>query len=163
MSKEKLESGVETTFHDKDGKSIRVHSYIKDGEGMVYYINSHCQAVPEDEAPAVELAKLVESTEVTCLTADEVLSVQKPEPRRRGRGRRARTPEGNAVASQEPAPSAEQPAPGKDAGEAPAQQEALLPFDLKVVLSAIPDKILADELRRRGYSLCAVKPAFIQL
>lgn len=161
MSKEKLESGVETTFHDKDGKSIRVHSYIKDGEGMVYYINSHCQAVPEDEAPAVELAKLVESTEVTCLTAEEVLSVQKPEPRRRGR--RARTPKGNAVAGQEPAPSAEQPVQVKDAGEAQAQQEALLPFDLKVVLSAIPDKILADELRRRGYSLCAVKPAFIQL
>ena len=61
MSKEKLESGVETTFHDKDGKSIRVHSYIKDGDGMVYYINSHCQAVPEDEAPAVELANLLDS------------------------------------------------------------------------------------------------------
>lgn len=157
MSKEKLESGVETTFHDKDGKSIRVHSYIKDGEGMVYYINSHCQAVPEDEAPAVELAKLVESTEVTCLTAEEVLSVQKPEPRRRGR--RPRNQEGRpAVVS-----PAEQPVHGKDAGEAQAQQEALIPFDLKVVLSAIPDKILADELRRRGYSLCAVKPAFIQL
>ena len=157
MSKEKLESGVETTFHDKDGKPIRVHSYIKDGEGMVYYINSHCQAVPEDEAPAVELAKLVESTEVTCLTAEEVLSVQKPEPRRRGR--RPRNQEGRpAVVS-----PAEQTVQGKPEGGAEAQQEALIPFDLKVVLSAIPDKILADELRRRGYSLCAVKPAFIQL
>ena len=157
MSKEKLESGVETTFHDKDGKSIRVHSYIKDGEGMVYYINSHCQAVPEDEAPAVELAKLVESKEVTCLTAEEVLSVHKPEPRRRGR--KPRNQEGSPAVI----PPAEQPVQGKDAGEAQAQQEPLIPFDLKVVLSAIPDKILADELRRRGYSLCAVKPAFIQL
>lgn len=161
MSKEKLESGVETTFHDKDGKPIRVHSYIKDGEGMVYYINSHCQAVPEDEAPAVELAKLVESTEVTCLTAEEVLSVQKPEPRRRGR--KSRKQDGNIAAAPAPEPQAEQPVQGKPEGRAEAQQEALIPFDLKVVLSAIPDKILADELRRRGYSLCAVKPAFIQL
>lgn len=157
MSKEKLESGVETTFHDKDGKPIRVHSYIKDVEGMVYYINSHCQAVPEDEAPAVELAKLVESTEVTCLTAEEVLSVQKPEPRRRGR--KPRNQEGRPAVT----PPAEQAVQGKPEEGAEAQQEALIPFDLKVVLSAIPDKILADELRRRGYSLCAVKPAFIQL
>lgn len=157
MSKEKLESGVETTFHDKDGKPIRVHSYIKDGEGMIYYINSHCQAVPEEDAPAIELAKLVESAEITCLSAEEVLSVQKPEPRRRGR--KPRNQEGRpAVVS-----PAEQPVQGKPEGGADAQQEALIPFDLKVVLSAIPDKILADELRRRGYSLCAVKPAFIQL
>lgn len=158
MSKEKLESGVETTFHDKDGNAIRVHSYIKDGEGMIYYINSHCQAVPEEDAPAIELAKLVESAEITCLSAEEVLSVQKPEPRRRGRkprnqeGRPAVTPPGEQAVHQ-----------GKPEGGAEAQQEALVPFDLKIVLAAIPDKILADELRRRGYSLCAVKPAFIQL
>ena len=155
MSKEKLESGVETKFHDKDGNAIRVHSYIKDREGRIYYINTHCQAVPDgDEAPAVELAKLVESSEVTCMSAEEVLNIPRTTPRSR-RGRKVRT---KSHHTEEPVVAA----PGNEP-TIPAEQSPLCPADIQLMLAVIPDKALADELRRRGYSLCAVRPAFIQL
>lgn len=149
MEKQHL-SGVDTTFKDINGNAIRVHSYIRDREGQLYFINSHCQAVPEGgEAPAVELAKLVESSEVTLLTSEEVLDVHKPAQKPR-RGRHARAKEGaDAAPAQE--------------GKGPEAPDGMLPVSITMVLSAIPDKALADELRRRGYTLSASKPVFIQL
>lgn len=149
MEKQNL-TGVDTTFKDINGNTIRVHSYIRDGEGQLYFINSHCQAVPEGgDAPAVELAKLVEGSEVTLLTPEEVLDVHKPAQKPR-RGRHARAKEGaDAAPAQE--------------GKGPEVPEGMMPVSITMVLSAIPDKALADELRRRGYTLSASKPVFIQL
>lgn len=151
MEKQNL-SGVDTTFKDINGNAIRVHSYIRDGEGQLYFINSHCQAVPEGgDAPAVELAKLVEGSEVTLLTSEEVLDVHKPaleQRRRRLRQRRAKEGADDAPAQE---------------GKGPEVPEGMMPVSITMVLSAIPDKALADELRRRGYTLSASKPVFIQL
>ena len=151
MEKQHL-SGVDTTFKDINGNAIRVHSYIRDGEGQLYFINSHCQAVPEGgDAPAVELAKLVEGSEVTLLTSEEVLDVHKPaleQRRRRLRPRRAKEGDDAAPAQE---------------GKGPEVPEGMLPVSITMVLSALPDKVLAEELRRRGYTLSASKPVFIQL
>ena len=154
MEKERtLSSGVDTTFKDKDGKAIQVHSYVKDANGNKYYINSHCQAVPEGgEAPAVELRSLLESSEVTVMTAAEVLNAPSPEPRRRRGGRR----------SKQEIPAEENRLPAAQSGQE-NNSEGLQPVDMRMVLSVIPDNVLAGELRRRGYYLTAVKPAVITL
>lgn len=154
MEKERtLSSGVDTTFKDKDGKAIQVHSYVKDANGNKYYINSHCQAVPEGgEAPAVELRSLLESSEVTVMTAAEVLNAPSPEPRRRRGGRR----------SKQEIPAEETRLPAAQSGQE-NNSEGLQPVDMRMVLSVIPDNVLAGELRRRGYYLTAVKPAVITL
>lgn len=150
MQEREMLSGVKTSFKDKDGAPITVHSYVKDAEGRKYYINSHLQAVPDDDAPAVELSRLLESSEVTVMTAKEVLESHSEEKRvRRARRRRA---------SQE---SEEAIPPVKV--ETPEDKETLNPVTMQMLLSAIPDNILADELRRRGYYLTAVKPALVQL
>lgn len=154
MEKERtLSSGVDTTFKDKDGKAIQVHSYVKDANGNKYYINSHCQAVPEGgEAPAVELRSLLESSEVTVMTAAEVLNAPSPEPRRRRGGRR----------SKQEIPAEETRLPAAQSGQE-NNSEGLQPVDMRMALSVIPDNVLAGELRRRGYYLTAVKPAVITL
>ena len=154
MEKERtLSSGVDTTFKDKYGKAIQVHSYVKDANGNKYYINSHCQAVPEGgEAPAVELRSLLESSEVTVMTAAEVLNAPSPEPRRRRGGRR----------SKQETPAEETRLPAAQSGQE-NNSEGLQPVDMRMVLSVIPDNVLAGELRRRGYYLTAVKPAVITL
>jgi len=154
MEKERtLSSGVDTTFKDKDGKAIQVHSYVKDANGNKYYINSHCQAVPEGgEAPAVELRSLLESSEVTVMTAAELLNAPSPEPRRRRGGRR----------SKQEIPAEETRLPAAQSGQE-NNSEGLQPVDMRMVLSVIPDNVLAGELRRRGYYLTAVKPAVITL
>lgn len=146
MSKEKKLSGVDTSMKDKDGNAIFVNSYIKDAEGRVYFVNGHLQAVPdgEEDAPAVELSKLLETSEVTVISAFDLLHT-KPEVRRR-RGRKAR-----------------QDAEQAPAGEEQRQQNALEPVTMEMILPIIPDNVLAAELRRRGYTLCAVKPALINL
>lgn len=154
--KEKQNSGAETTFTDKNGVPICVHSYVKDEAGNRYFINSHSQAVPDGEdAPAQELSRLLESTSLTVMTADEVLkNPQKETVRRRGR-RRALIPAESASPEK------------KEAEAAPREEEKvnedLLPVSMEIVLTSIPDNVLAHELRRRGYSICAVKPAFIQI
>lgn len=154
MEKERtLSSGVDTTFKDKDGKAIQVHSYVKDANGNKYYINSHCQAVPEGgEAPAVELRSLLEASEVTVMTAAEVLNAPSPEPLRRRGGRR----------SKQEIPAEETRLPAAKSGQE-NNSEGLQPVDMRMVLSVIPDNVLAGELRRRGYYLTAVKPAVITL
>lgn len=154
MEKERtLSSGVDTTFKDKDGKAIQVHSYVKDANGNKYYINSHCQAVPEGgDAPAVELSRLLEETEVTVMSTQEVLNSPSVEPKRRRGGRR----------SKQEIPAEETRLPAAQSGQE-NNSEGLQPVDMRMVLSVIPDNVLAGELRRRGYYLTAVKPAVITL
>ncbi len=154
MDNQKLASGVDTTFKDKDGNTIRVHSYVKDTEGRKYFINSHCQAVPEGgDAPAVELSRLLEETEVTVMSAQEVLNAPSVEPKRRRAGLRRRS-------RKDAQDSDDQPVAEQIVAQ-PAGQ--LSPVDVRMVLSVIPDDVLAGELRRRGYYLTAVKPAVITL
>lgn len=154
MEKERtLSSGVDTTFKDKDGKAIQVHSYVKDANGNKYYINSHCQAVPEGgDAPAVELSRLLEETEVTVMSTQEVLNSPSVEPKRRRGGRR----------SKQEIPAEETGLPAAQSGQE-NNSEGLQPVDMRMVISVIPDNVLAGELRRRGYYLTAVKPAVITL
>ena len=154
MDNQKLASGVDTTFKDKDGNTIRVHSYVKDTEGRKYFINSHCQAVPEGgDAPAVELSRLLEETEVTVMSAQEVLNAPSVEPKRRRAGLRRRSRKDAQDGDDQPV--------AEQIVAQPAGQ--LSPVDVRMVLSVIPDDVLAGELRRRGYYLTAVKPAVITL
>ena len=159
-------SGVDTTFKDKDGKSITVHCYVKDAEGNRYFINSHCQAVPEgSEAPAVELATLIANSEVTVMDIEEVLNMKREAvPAHRGRGgrRRKATSEEGPKEAPDAAPA---PTEDKKPGEtgATAAHEDLQPVDKIMLLSVVQDDELASELRRRGYMLCAFKPALIEL
>ena len=155
MQKENNLSGVDTTFKDKDGKAIRVHDYVKDGEGNRYFINSHFQAVPyECEAPAVKLDLLMESTELTVLSTEDVLNMKPQEEGRRRGGRHKK--EAVKAASKSP----DEAAASK---EAKAEEQDLHPVTEQMILSVIPDDALAAELRRRGYTLCAYRPALIEL
>lgn len=147
MSENTNEAGVQKTFQDKEGKAITPNSFIKDENGNVYSVNRHYQAIPAmgEEAPAVELSSLLENSAVTVMSAKEVLECGTKVFKRRGRGR-------------------QQPKPVPASGTAPEHQEGnLLPAPLELVLAAIPSDALANELRRRGYTLCAVKPALINL
>ena len=75
MAKEAIRSGAETPFKDKDGNVIKVHDYVQDGNGVRYYINSYCQAVPDGtDAPAVELARLIEEQPVSLMSIEEVIN-----------------------------------------------------------------------------------------
>lgn len=155
MSKKENLSGAETPFKDKDGNVIHIHDYVKDADGNRYYINSHCQAVPDgSDAPAVELARLSEESQVSVMSIEEVLNMKPQVERRRRGGRRKKVEE-------EPRPAAG-PAPAEPAGESPANNE-LLPVTEEQILAVLPDDLLAKELRRRGYTLCAFRPALIEL
>lgn len=181
MTKEKNMSGVTTTFNDKDGNPIKIHDYVKDAEGNRYYINSHCQAVPEGgDAPAVELERLIETSEVSVMSIEEVLDM-KPQVERRSRGgRRKKEDPGQQAAEQakveaearkaeEEAKAAAKEAFARELAEKAAEkaQKAaegeMHPVTEQMLLGVIPDDVLANELRRRGYTLCAVRPALIEL
>lgn len=169
-------SGVETPFKDKDGKVIRVHDYVKDAQGNRYYVNSHCQAVPDGgDAPAKELSRLLDESPVSVMTMEEVLKIKEPiAPRRRG-GRRKEVAQ-NVVPEDSPSPEKVE-AEARAAAEAQAAEEARLaaiaaakvnnedlhPVTKEMLLRVLPDDMLANELRRRGYTLCAVRPALIEL
>ena len=86
------------------------------------------------------------------MTAAEVLNAPSPEPRRRRGGRR----------SKQETPAEETRLPAAQSGQE-NNSEGLQPVDMRMVLSVIPDNVLAGELRRRGYYLTAVKPAVITL
>ena len=157
MTREKHLSGVETSFKDKNGGPICVHSYVKDDDGNKYYINSHCQAVPDGgDAPAIELARLAETTGLTVMTAEEVLNMSHLEIKRR-RGRRNSSsiiPAESSSPEKKETEQKEEEAKGND---------CLSPVTMQMVLSVIPDDLLATELRRRGYTICAVKPALLTI
>lgn len=159
MEENSQKKGIDTMFKDKAGNPIGAHSYVKDGNGRLYFINSHMQAVPDwEDAPAVELKQLAESSEITLMSATDVMEHRKAmqERPRRG-GRRARkTPA-------EPEKRVENEEAKHVPTEAAPAREELFPATMQLVISAIPDNVLADELRRRGYTLCAVKPALLTL
>lgn len=196
MTKEKNMSGVTTTFNDKDGNPIKIHDYVKDAEGNRYYINSHCQAVPEGgDAPAVELERLIDTTDVSVMSIEEVLDMKPQVERRRHGGRRKKEDPGQQAAEQAKAEAearraeeeakaeaearkAEEEAKAKAAAKEAfarklaekaaekAQKAAegeMHPVTEQMLLGVIPDDVLANELRRRGYTLCAVRPALIEL
>lgn len=166
--KEKRLSGAETPFKDLNGDPIKVHDYVKDADGNRYYINSHCQAVPDgSDAPAKELERLLQDSPVKIMTIEEVLEVKPVEKRRRG-GRRKADPEKSAEELEKEIAAAKIDAElkAKSAQAAPAAEDAeqaLHPVTEDMILSILPDDLLAKELRRRGYVLCAVRPALIEL
>ena len=101
--------------------------------GELYFINSYCQAVPYSDAPAQDLSELVKEGDVKLLTAEEVLAFQAPALDNVRRCRRRNRTE-----------SPKEPATSPD-------------------FSTATDAQLAEELRRRGYHVTAVKPAIIEI
>lgn len=175
------QSGMETSFKDVNGKAIKIHDYVKDGNGNRYYINTHCQAVPESgEAPAIELSRLMEESAVTLMTAEEVLEIPNlSATRRRGRAKKQGknseeecAAEAQRKAEEEEAAKAQKKAEEEEAAKARAAaaeaaaaacDQPLNPVTLGMILPMLPDNVLAKELRRRGYTLCAFRPALVEL
>lgn len=163
MGKLSNKSGADTLFTDKDGKAIHVHDYVKDADGNRYYINSYCQAVPDgDDAPAVELDRLIKSTEVSVMSIEELLDMKKPVEHKRRGGRRKKEDQAKPSAEEAQAEAAEK-AKAEAAEAAKEGMRDLHPVTEEMILGLIPDDVLANELRRRGYTLCAVRPALIEL
>lgn len=165
-----MRSGEDTSLKDKDGKAILVHSYVADELGERYYVNAFCQAVPVGEGAAVPLEDLVNGAGVRMLSAAEVLQLEAAkqgistrqaagaEKKPRGGRRKDAKP---ADGQQEPkAPEApeNEPGPGKE-----DISDATTKAELSMLLQTIPDRLLADELRRRGYVFSAVKPVIINI
>lgn len=135
MSKKKEPVGE--SYTDRWGAPIKPHCYLADNSGRIYMVNSHYQAVPQDEnAPALELSALLKDEQVRVLKPEEVLRFSKPGAK------------GNA-----------QEILDAEADRRKVEQNTAV----TMVLQAIPDMRLADELRRRGYHVTAVKPALIEL
>ena len=86
------------------------------------------------------------------MSTQEVLNSPSVEPKRRLGGRR----------SKQEIPAEETRLPAAQSGQE-NNSEGLQPVDMRMVLSVIPDNVLAGELRRRGYYLTVVKPAVITL
>jgi len=143
MKKNQEKDEGKKSFVDRWGNPIEALSYICDNEGNVYMVNSHLQAVPQDDAaPTVALQELMERTTVRVLKPEKVLQYTgKPK---------------DPAAGQDPVPvpPGSGPVPVHDPDEA---------ANLALALQAIPDISLAAELRRRGYFVTAVKPALIEL
>ena len=134
----KKKDTVGKTYTDRWCTPIKVHCYLADNGGHIYMVNSHYQAVPQDEdAPAISLDDL-DTTKVRVLKPEEVLSVQART------GKHEEKPDVALVKSEK-------------------EEEVRAAANMFVVLQGIPDKMLADELRRRGYFVTAVKPALIEI
>lgn len=134
------------TFYDSTGAPICAHCYVRDEKGNVYHVNSSFQVIPQEGGAVLMLSNLLESGEVTILSPMEVLEMKRAKDKKRlvrGPGRPAK---------------AEKPSEGKL-----PQKEDLFPVSLEIVLAAIPDKALANELRKRGYTLTASKPVLVCL
>ena len=133
----KKKETVGESYTDRWGTPIKPHCYLADNGGRVYMVNSHYQAVPQDEnAPAVELAVLLQDEKVRVLKPEEVLKFNKPGS------------QGNAMEILD------------EESERRTREENTA---VNIVLQAVPDTRLADELRRRGYHVTAVKPALIEI
>lgn len=139
-----MKSGEDTSLKDKDGKAILVHSHVADAKGDIYRVNAFQQAVPLGDGVAVQLADLIRTSEVRVLSAQEVLEMQasKPAPAAAARSRRKKE-------LLPPAAEIRQDNPG---GADPG-----VLAEISMVISTIPDKMLADELRRRGYVFSAAR------
>lgn len=160
----KKRSGAETGFNDKDGKPILVHSHVADAGGATYHINAYSQAVPTGDGVAVELDRLIQAGGVRVLSAQEVLQLAapaKPEPAKRGR-RKAEKPVETRKIIDAPAEHQEDPGkPGDQADNEPSRED--IKAELQLLIGTIPTKMLADELRRRGFVFSAVKPVIIEI
>lgn len=186
----KLPSGAATGKTDKNGSPICVHQTIADSAGAVYYVNSYCQAVPRDDGAATDLADLIEREhgDVRVLSADELLSTISDDAKaagaagakkqRRPRRKAADTPASSCLPAAPEVPAeaketalkekpAEDPVPNEKPAEKPVPNEkpvpADIPADMALVLQAMPDRVLAEELHRRGYVFTAVKPVILTL
>ena len=148
MSENQEKTKVEQqTFYDSNGVLIGPHCYVRDEKGNVYHVNSSYQVIPQEGGAVLMLSNLLEEGEVTLLTPMEVLEQKHAkEGRRSGRG------------PGRPAKTDKHPEEGKI-----PRKEDLFPVSLEIVLAAIPDKALANELRKRGYTLTASKPVLICL
>ena len=147
-------TGEETPYKDRDGKAIKVHNYIADATGARYYVNSACQAVPVGEGAAVPLEELVNDKElgVRVLSATEVGKL-----------------ESERSATSRETPSAKQQQIDKKNEEEAAKMTKLakegklditeedIKSELQFILKLMPDEMLADELKRRGYMLQGIK------
>lgn len=153
----KMKTGEETPYKDRDGKAIKVHSYVADATGARYYINSACQAVPVGEGAAVPLEELVNDKElgVRLLSAAEV---GKLETERSATTRE--TPAAKQVRIDKKNDEAAVRAT-KDAAAGKEEEEEITADDVKkeleMIVKMMPDEMLADELKRRGYILQGIK------
>ena len=179
----KLPSGAATGKTDKNGSPICVHQTIADSAGAVYYVNSYCQAVPRDDGAATDLADLIEREhgDVRVLSADELLSTISADAKaagaagasgakkqRRPRRKAADTPASSCLPAAPEVPAeAKETALKEKPAEDPVPNEkpvpADIPADMALVLQAMPDRVLAEELHRRGYVFTAVKPVILTL
>lgn len=173
-----MRSGADTTFKDKDGNAIKVHCYVADDSDTRYYINSFCQAVPTGEGAATPLEDLVKSHELRVLTPEEVLKVHAA--KNGVSAKKAAAAAAKSAAPEKPArkvrmkvlkPAAEQPDPkpaeGPKNDPKPAKHEEVrqeeINAEMEMLLQAFPAKMLAAELRRRGFVFSAVKPVVIEI
>lgn len=152
----KMQTGEETPYKDRDGKAIKVHSYVADATGARYYINSACQAVPVGEGAAVPLEELVNDKElgVRLLSAAEVGKLETERSattRETPAAKQARIDKKN---------DAEAVRATKDAAAGKEEEEETdddIKKDLEMIVKLMPDEMLADELKRRGYILQGIK------
>ena len=152
----KLKTGEETPYKDRDGKAIKVHSYVADATGARYYINSACQAVPVGEGAAVPLEELVNDKElgVRLLSAAEVCKLETERSattRQTPAAKQARIDKKNDAAAVRATKDA---AAGKEEEEVTADD---VKKELEMIVKLMPDEMLADELKRRGYILQGIK------
>ena len=152
----KMQTGEETPYKDRDGKAIKVHSYVADATGARYYINSACQAVPVGEGAAVPLEELVNDKElgVRLLSAAEVGKLETERSattRETPAAKQARIDKKNDAAAVRATKDA---AAGKEEEE---ETDDDVKKDLEMIVKLMPDEMLADELKRRGYILQGIK------
>jgi hypothetical protein len=152
----KMKTGEETPYKDRDGKAIKVHSYVADATGARYYINSACQAVPVGEGAAVPLEELVNDKElgVRLLSAAEVCKLETERSattRETPAAKQARIDKKNDAAAVRATKDA---AAGKEEEEVTADD---VKKELEMIVKLMPDEMLADELKRRGYILQGIK------
>ena len=152
----KMKTGEETPYKDRDGKAIKVHSYVADATGARYYINSACQAVPVGEGAAAPLEELVNDKElgVRLLSAAEVVKLESERSattRETPAAKQARIDKKNDAAAVRATKDA---AVGKEEEEVTADD---VKKELEMIVKLMPDEMLADELKRRGYILQGIK------
>ena len=152
----KMQTGEETPYKDRDGKAIKVHSYVADATGARYFINSACQAVPVGEGAAVPLEELVNDKElgVRLLSAAEVGKLEterSASTRETPAAKQARIDKKN---DEEAARATKDAAAGREEEEVTDDD---VKKELEMLLKFMPDKMLADELKRRGYLLQAIR------
>ena len=165
-----MRSGEDTLQRDRDGKAITVHSYIADESGERYYVNAFCQAVPVGEGAAVPLEDLVKGTPVRLLTAAEVLQLENAKKgvsttkatSSEKKERKARTRAAKPDAGQLEPDAPEEPEKGAEQANDDVSDDTVR-AEINMVIQMIPDRLLADELRRRGYVFSAVKPVVIEI